>query len=58
MKMSDRGVAVYKGENIVAMGTVEEVAKELKVKQETVKWFATPSAAKRGKNIKVAVWLD
>lgn len=56
--MSDREVAVYKGEDIVAMGTVEKVAKELKVKQETVKWLTTPSAAKRGKNIKVAVWLD
>lgn len=54
----EREVAVYKGEDIIAMGTVSEVATELNVKPETVKWFTTPSAAKRGKNIKVAVWLD
>ncbi len=56
--MLDREVAVYKGENIIAMGTVAKVAEELNVKQETVIWLTSPSAAKRGKNIKVAVWLD
>lgn len=33
--------AVYKGEEILAMGTIKEIAKELKIKPESVKYYGT-----------------
>ncbi|HSH24199.1 MAG TPA: hypothetical protein VLA13_01475 [Massilibacterium sp.] len=41
--------AVYKGDKFVTIGTVEELSKELGVKQETVRFYATPSYRKRKK---------
>lgn len=41
--------AVYKGEECLAIGTAKEIAKELKVKVETVHFYNTPTYKKRGK---------
>ena len=35
---------LYKGDNMIAMGTLEEVAEKMNVKQSTILWYTTPSA--------------
>lgn len=48
--------AVYKGEEILAIGTLTECAKALKVKEGTVRFYATPAHKKRtGKNARRTV---
>lgn len=39
--------ALYKGEICLAIGSVEEISKELNIKPETVKFYMTPSYKKR-----------
>lgn len=39
--------AVYKGDDFIFMGTLEEVAERLGVSTKSVKWMATPTAKKR-----------
>lgn len=39
--------AVYKGDKFLTIGTAEELSKELGVKQETIRFYATPSYHKR-----------
>jgi len=39
--------AVYKGDDFIFMGTLEEVAERLGVSIKSVKWMATPAAKKR-----------
>lgn len=39
--------AVYKGDDFIFMGTLEEVAERLGVSTKSVKWMATPAAKKR-----------
>ncbi|MED3792088.1 hypothetical protein P4571_06525 [Niallia alba] len=39
--------AVYKGEQILCIGTADECAKELKVKPEYIQWLTTPTAKRR-----------
>lgn len=39
--------AVYKGENLIAMGTKEECAKEMNVNPEYIYWLTTPAAERR-----------
>lgn len=45
---------LYKGDDIVAMGTAEEIAEELGIKPDTVKWYSYPSA-QRGNIIAVVI---
>jgi hypothetical protein len=48
--------AVYKGEELLAEGTIEELADFFGVKPDTVLWWCTPTSFKRDKgNRKVAV---
>ncbi|TCU72906.1 hypothetical protein EV204_105242 [Tissierella praeacuta] len=42
--------ALYKGEEILAMGTVSEIAKEMNIKKETVLYYRTPTQKKRSKS--------
>lgn len=42
---------VYKGEEFVDVGTLEELSKRLKIKSESLRWMSTPSALKRNKGI-------
>lgn len=43
---------LYKGEEIITIGTIEEIAKSEKVKKETVKFYGTRSYRNRLKNRK------
>lgn len=45
--MSEQRYAVYKGDDLLAIGTASEIAQELKVSVATVKWWASPIAHKR-----------
>lgn len=54
--------AVYKGDRLLAMGTMEEVCNELGYHKDYISWLASPSAVKRmeeskPKNRKIAVRL-
>lgn len=44
--------ALYKGEQILAIGTLEEIAASLDVAVETVKFYGMPSYLKRTKGNK------
>ena len=39
--------AVYKGDEFIFVGTLEEVAEKLGVSTKSVKWMATPAAKRR-----------
>ena len=39
--------AVYKGEDILCIGTVEECAEHMGVTPETIKWYTYPTYHKR-----------
>lgn len=39
--------AIYKGDDLLIIGTREECAKELDVKPETISFYCTPSYKKR-----------
>ena len=51
-------VAVYKGDNLVGIGTVSEMAELLGVKEDTIMWYTSPAATRRGKRVTVAVLLE
>lgn len=42
--------ALYKGENLVGIGTKKELAELLKVRVETIAFYTTPTHRKRSKN--------
>lgn len=44
--------AVYKGEELLVVGTASECAQELGVKEETIRWNATPTGRKRAQERK------
>lgn len=44
--------AMYKGEECLGIGTLEELAKELNVKYETMYFYTTPTYKKRIKKSK------
>lgn len=53
--------AIYKGEECLAIGTIKELAKKLKVKERTIYFYTTPTYKKRvkaGKNRREAIILD
>ncbi|MBR3117790.1 MULTISPECIES: hypothetical protein [Bacillus cereus group] len=45
--MAKQEYAVYKGENLLCMGTAFECAEELKVQPDYIKWLTTPTAKRR-----------
>ena len=52
--------AMYKGEECLGIGTLEELAKELNVKYRTIAFYLTPTYKKRikkGKNRRELVYL-
>lgn len=58
-----RELAIYKGEELPAMGTLDEVAEELNVDRKTIMFYSTPTYKRRlaSRNVKSArelVWLD
>lgn len=55
--------AIYKGEECLAIGTIKELAKKLKVKERTIYFYTTPTYKKRvkdlnWKNYKTIVRID
>ena len=57
--------ALYKGENLLAIGTERQLARELCVKVETIKFYKSPAyqrrlekRKKRGENCRVIVELN
>lgn len=51
--MTKRIYTVYKGDEIIANGTLEQCARALGVKRSTVQWYATPSARKKSGTVAV-----
>ena len=39
--------SVYKGDKEIAFGTIEEIANQLKVKEDTVRFYGTPTYMNR-----------
>ena len=52
--------ALYKGEELLAIGTKKKLADKFKVKVETISFYTTPTKLKRNKsnNCRVVVALD
>lgn len=53
--------AMYKGEECLAIGTIKEIAKQMKIKRETVYFYKTPAYKKRvkvSKNRRELITLD
>ena len=55
--------ALYKGEECLAFGTIEEIAKQMGVKRKTIYFYTTPIYKKRcrkGKNRRelVRIWMQ
>lgn len=57
--------ALYKGEELLSIGTIPEIAKELGVKRETVAYYKTKAYSNRLKrrnalngNVRILVSLD
>lgn len=52
--------ALYKGEELLHIGTLTEIAEKEGVKQETIKFYSYPTYKKRGKseNRRTVVCLD
>lgn len=44
--------AMYKGDDCIAIGTIDEIAKRLNVKVKTIKFYLTPTYKKRVKKSK------
>ena len=49
---------LYKGDEVIFVGTIPEIARHWGVSEETIRHYATPKYKKRieGKNNRVAVW--
>jgi len=52
--------AVYKGEELLTIGTLKECAKKLNVKEDTVKFYKSKTYQNRGsgKNRRIAIELE
>jgi hypothetical protein len=64
MEGSMREYAVYKGEEIQCIGTVDECAAQMGVQADTIRYYASPKylkkveARKKSKNFVIAIKLD
>ena len=45
--MTKSDYALYKGDTLLIIGTVEEISKELKIKEQTVTFYRSPAYKKR-----------
>ena len=41
--------ALYKGDNLIMIGTIKELAEAQKVKEDTIRFYSTPTNKKRDK---------
>ena len=44
--------ALYKGEELLGIGTIKELAKQMGVKDHTIRYFQTPQYKRRGRGEK------
>lgn len=62
MGRKEKIYALYKGEDLLADGTLREIAEKMGVKVETVRFYQMPTYQKRGKTVsgnkRVLVCLD
>ena len=63
MDLRKKEYALYKGEKLLMIGTIEEIAKAYGVKKKTILFYQTPAYLKRHEkshigNYKVLVKLD
>ncbi len=63
MSKKKKEYALYKGEKMLIIGTISEIAKHQNVKEKTILFYQTPSYIKRSKkrkkeNYKILVKLD
>ena len=40
--------ALYKGDELLSMGKIDEIAKEMGVNEKTIRYYQTPQYKKRG----------
>ena len=52
--------ALYKGESMLTMGTLKEIADEMGVKKDTITYYGTHTYTKRGKgeNRRILIKLE
>lgn len=61
MKKNNKTYALYKGEECLGIGTLEELAEQLKISRKTMVFYATPTYKKRikkGINRRVLVRVE
>ena len=49
---------LYKGEDIIALGTIKEIAKDTGLKENVVRYYGTPCYASRAKEGKRLILMD
>ena len=42
--------ALYKGDELITIGTIKEIAEEMGVQEHTIRFYQSPSYKRRGKN--------
>lgn len=52
MRKNDNEYALYKGDNLLILGTIKEIAKNQGVKEKTIMFYKSPTYLKRRKNSK------
>lgn len=52
--------AVYRGEKLLVIGSVSHCAQQLGIKEDTVRWLASPAAKRRdnGKRMVAEKWSE
>lgn len=50
--MSKKEYALYKGDECLSIGTIKEIAEQMKVKNRTIRFYLTPTYKNRGLGIK------
>lgn len=55
--MNTNEYVLYKGEEVIAMGTAQEIADKLGITKDTVKFYGTPAYKRRRKNSKTRHYL-
>ncbi len=43
----NRGIILYRGDDIIAQGTIREVAEQLGVRKDTIYWYTTGAGLRR-----------
>jgi hypothetical protein len=58
MARTKKEYALYKGEECLAIGTIDEIAKQQNVKWETIKFYHTPASKKLDKKGKRRILIS